>query len=104
LVKGRISWEYGFTIDKFAQNAANGPHVNSLGVFGRSQKNFRSPVPPCRHILGKNLLSDLLGTAQRPGQSEVGDLRVALRVEEKIAGFEIAMDELPRVHILQGLE
>lgn len=104
LVERRISWEYGFTVDELAQNAADGPHVHSLGVFGGAQEDFRSSVPPGGHILGENLLSDLLGTAQRPRQSEVCDLGVALGVEEEVAGFEIAVDEFSGVHILEGLE
>lgn len=40
----------------------------------------------------------------RPGQSKVCEFGEAVRVEQDIGGFEVAMDEFSGVHVLDGLE
>ena len=104
LVERGIARENGFSVDELAQDAADRPHVYRFRVLRRTQQDLRRPVPSRGHVLRQHLVGDLLGAVDRPRQPEIGDLRVALRVEQQVARLQIPVDKFPRMHVLERFE
>ena len=72
------------------EDAPHGPHVNRTRVLVARQQKLRSSVPPRHHILRHELPL----VTPRPRQPEIADLQVTARVQQQVAGFQIAVQHV----------
>jgi hypothetical protein len=52
----------------------------------------------------RHLLSVMLREIQRASQPEIGEFQVVEITDEDVAAFEVAMDQLPFVHVVEPVE
>jgi len=85
----------------FSDDAARTPHVDFELVLPLAEQQFRCALPKSHHLL---CLVFLEFGAQLAGQAEVGQLERALRVDEQVGQFEVAMHDVARVQLLESKE
>jgi hypothetical protein len=95
--------EQGLAAEHLSENATHTPHVNRFGIFLESQHNFRSAIPSCCDVFGHEPRI-IFGRSCRSGQAEIADFQIAVCVEQEIRGFEIAVEDVCRVHSFEGAE
>ena len=97
------AWEHRFSLEQLSNQTAKTPDVHTLRVLTPSQKKLRCPIPPGSYIFGHDQLLLLVLVTSRPHESEVTDLDIAILVYQNVGWFEIPMDKLRTVYILQCL-
>lgn len=85
------------------KNAPHRPHIDGRGVLLEREHDLRSPIPPGSYVLGHEA-EIVLGQSHRAGEAKVTDLEVAVGVQEKITGLEVAMEHIGRMHGFQSPE
>lgn len=94
LVDMVLSGEQRLSLQHLCEDTSCTPDINLNIVF-----------LPCEHDLWRSVVSrrDISGHlgVLDPGQTEVADLKVAVLVDEDVAGLEIAVDDTCRVDILE---
>lgn len=65
-----------------------------------AEKEFGSSVPPCRHVFSEDIGFDVV--EKRSGQTEVADLEIAVGIHKQVPGFQISMDNLCGVDVLES--
>lgn len=121
--------EKRLSTEHLGKNAADGPDVNCLGILLEGQHDLGRTVPACGDILGHES-TVLVVRVGRTCQSKVADLKghmtislcletnshrylgnrqphcsylkVAVGVQEKVGWLEIAVENIRRVHALEG--
>lgn len=78
--------------------------LTGLGVALKTQHNFRRTVPSCRDVLGHVTGILLRIDGEATGQAKVANLQFAVRVDEQVTRFEIAMKHIGRVNVFQTTE
>jgi hypothetical protein len=81
------------------KDAPHGPHVDGGRVLLLGEQQLGGPVPPRDHVLRHEAL---LAAGAR--QAEVADLEVAAGIQEKVAGLQVAVEDVRGVHVLQAPE
>lgn len=81
------------------EDAPHGPHVDGGRVLLLGEQQLGGPVPPRDHVLRHEALF-----AAGARQAEVADLEVTAGIQEKVAGLEVAVEDVRGVHILQAPE
>jgi hypothetical protein len=71
-------------------------------IVGEAEHDLRRAVPSRRDILGHKPL--LLGLIESTRETKIANLEFAIRVHEEIARFEIAVQNVGRVDVLQTAE
>lgn len=73
-----------------------------FGIALKAQHDFRRTVPSCRNIFSHVSRVLLRIHRKASGKSEIADLELAVGVDEEIAGFQIPMQYVRRVDVLQA--
>lgn len=69
-----------------------------------AQHNLRRPIPPRRDIFS-HVSRILLRVDREPtSQTEVTDLELTVRIDQQVSGFEISVEDIRRVDVLQTAE
>lgn len=87
LVDLRVTGEQRATHRHLGKDTAYAPHVDGRAVVTRTEKDLWSPIPQRDHLMGVGSQWD----TESAGQAEIGQLQVALLVDQQILRFEIAM-------------
>lgn len=90
-----LSWEQWFALQHFCKNAASTPDINLHVVFLPSKHDFRRSVVSGRNVSGHLGILDT-------GQAEVANLKIAVFVDEDIAGLQVAMNDTGGVDVLEA--
>uniref|UniRef100_A0A147BDZ8 Putative secreted protein n=1 Tax=Ixodes ricinus TaxID=34613 RepID=A0A147BDZ8_IXORI len=93
LVNLRVAVEERPLVDHLNEDARDAPNVNGGGVAGRAEQYLRGPVPERDNLVGVHPDRD----AEGPGQPKVGQLNVALLVDEKVLRLQISVEYPPPV-------
>lgn len=84
--------------DDFADYHPCCPHVHGRGVTVCAEQEFWRTVPDRDDTRGQGAFRVLAG------ETKVGDLEDALSGEQEIAGFDVSVDDISVVQVLQTLE
>mmetsp|Transcript_12513 Transcript_12513/g.31213 ORF Transcript_12513/g.31213 Transcript_12513/m.31213 type:complete len:241 (+) Transcript_12513:871-1593(+) len=76
------------------------PDVHRLRVPSGEEKDLRCAVPTSDHVLCHDASTATI-FVDRARQAEVGDLQVAIGVEQQVGRLQVSMDHVGRVHVLQ---
>lgn len=72
----------------FRHDAAGGPDIDAGVVRSAAEENVRGPVPERHDLVRKRVDGDAKGT----GEAKIGQLQLALVVDQQILGFEVAVE------------
>jgi hypothetical protein len=89
----------GLLVIEFHEDATNRPHINCCRVPFCVEEQFRRAIPPRHHVLGHQVR-----LRERPRQSKVCNLEVALFINQQVARLEIAMQHIRRMDVFQTSE
>ncbi len=95
LVNLGVAREQGLAGAHLGKDAADRPHVDAGGVLAAAEQNLRGAVPEGDDLVGVGAQGD----AERAGQAEVGELEVALAVDQQVLGLEIAVQDAMAVAV-----
>mmetsp|Transcript_38820 Transcript_38820/g.124449 ORF Transcript_38820/g.124449 Transcript_38820/m.124449 type:complete len:351 (+) Transcript_38820:695-1747(+) len=101
LVLGGVAAEEGLSPQHLREDAADGPDVDGLVVARRFAEKFGRAVPPRDDVL-RQLARGVVVDA--PGQAEVADRQVAVRVHQQVARLEVPVQHRRRVDVLETAE
>lgn len=90
-----------FSKEHFGQNTTNGPNVNFFIVINRAQQNFRRSIPSGGHIICQLLIFFFWGQ-HCASQPKVANDKLAIAVDQNISRFQVPMNDLPFVQIVQA--
>ncbi|KAG5458717.1 MAG: hypothetical protein BJ554DRAFT_1008, partial [Olpidium bornovanus] len=97
--------EQGLPAEHLGEDAPDAPDVDRLGVLLERQHDLRCAVPPRGDVLGHEVVRPVaLVGAGAAGEAEVADLKVAVGVQQQIAGFQVAVQHVGGMHELQRAE
>ena len=88
--------EEGLPAQNLGQDAPHRPDINRARVILAAEQQLRRPVPPRDHVLGHEP-----PLRRRPRQPKVAYFQVAVRVQEQVAGLQIAVQHLRGVNVLE---
>ena len=88
--------EEGLPAQNLGQDAPHRPDINRARVILAAEQQLRRPVPPRDHVLGHEP-----PLRRRPRQAKVAYFQVAVRVQEQVAGLQIAVQHLRGVNVLE---
>lgn len=94
-----VTREDGVAHEELSEDATSGPDIDLVVVGLTRAHDFRGTVPASYDVLGEVLL--LLETTSK---TEIADLEVAVGVEEKVGRFEVTVDDVSGVDVLQTTE
>lgn len=90
--------------EQLGENAADRPHVDSLGVALEAQHNFWCTVPPRSHVF-RHVSSVLLGVnGETTRETEIANLELAVGVDEEVTGLQVAVKDIGGVDVLETAE
>ena len=76
----------------------------SFGVALEAEHDLGRTVPPCSDILG-HVTGVLVGVNRKAtGEAKVGNLELAVCVDEQVARFEVTVENVGRVDVLETTE
>mmetsp|Transcript_53348 Transcript_53348/g.108529 ORF Transcript_53348/g.108529 Transcript_53348/m.108529 type:complete len:356 (+) Transcript_53348:57-1124(+) len=104
LVHGGHAREDGLPHQHLAQDAAQGPHVDTLVVARGAQQDLRCTVPTRGDVVRQHGAASGGRLGQRTAQAEVTQLHVAVGVEEQVGGLDVPVEQLCSVHVVQRLQ
>lgn len=114
--------EEGPATQQLGQNATHGPNIDwelisySAGVWGVSgthtgfrvaleaQHDFRRTVPSCGDIFRHVSCILLRVDGETTGQTEIANLQLAIRVDEKVSGLQITVQNVGRMDVFETAE
>jgi hypothetical protein len=94
LVDVILSGKQRFALKHLSKDATGTPDINLDIVFLPGEHNFGGSVVPCGDITSHLRILDSCKT-------KVANLEITVFVYENIAGFEIAVDDAGRMHVLE---
>jgi len=100
LVDLRITREERLTGSHLGEDAANGPHVDTSGVLAATEQNFGRAVPESDDLVSVSAERNTKGA----GQTKIGQLQVALLVDEQVLRLEITVKNAVGVAVARALE
>ena len=83
LVSGVVPWQERFSENQFSKNHPSTPDVNSTRVLRVPQQQFRSPVPPRRHIR----TAGEYFRVNNPGQPKITNFNITILIHQQIPWF-----------------
>ena len=87
-------------VEELPHDTSSGSEVHRLVIGPLTKQKFRRPVPASGHIVCQ--VSVLGGPL--PGKAEIAELEDTLLADEQILRLDISMDDLLRVHVVNGLD
>ena len=126
-----VAGEERAAAEDLSKNAAGGPYVNFVGVFGAGEEEFRGSVPARHHVFGQLFLASLRtsmyckymsvrdGERESKGfdswvppqleastylecaESKIANLNVAFGRHEHVAGLEVSVEDPGGVNVLE---
>mmetsp|Transcript_6396 Transcript_6396/g.22521 ORF Transcript_6396/g.22521 Transcript_6396/m.22521 type:complete len:236 (+) Transcript_6396:912-1619(+) len=94
--------EQGAPRDDLSEDAPDGPHVNRRRVVGEeAPTQLRRAVPPRGNIVRPEYVGRARVCERRPGQPEVAELELAVRVGQDVLRLQVAVIHRRPVHVLQ---
>ena len=111
LVEVGISLQYRSPFEHLSKNATYTPHVYSRSIFPQYKKQFWRSVPASDHkrsIVSRSFAAAISSLRRRivvrSSQTEVGNLKYAVIIDEKIGSLHIAVKYFARVQVSDSLE
>ena len=98
LIDFRVAGEQRVSHGHFGKDASDGPHVNGGAVVTRSKQNLGRTVPEGNHFVRVGAERDTESTSK----TKIGELQVALFVDEKILRFEISVEDAMCVTVVEA--
>lgn len=95
LVQVIVSREQRSSTKQLSENAADAPHIQSVGVVASIQNNFWSSIPSCNHILRQSSRRLFIAS----GQPEVANFEVAVLIQQQVARFQVSMNNIGAVDV-----
>jgi len=92
------SLEDGFPPQQFSKDAAHTPNVYGFGVLLPCEDDLRCSIPTCSNVLSHETQGRPLFD---PCQSKVAYLQQTITIDEQVAWFQVSMQHMGRVHVLQ---
>ena len=99
LVNLRVTREEGLSCAHLGKDATDGPHVDASRVLTSTQENLGGSVPQGDDLVGVCAQRNTKGA----GKTEIGELEVALLVDEEVLGLEIAVQDAVGVAVLDAI-
>lgn len=102
----RVAGEQGFACGHLGEDAANGPHVDACAVLTATEEDFGCAVPEGDDLRGVSIDMSRVKAAERfaylvgvgaerdtkgSGQTKIGELEVALLVNEQVLRLQVAV-------------
>jgi hypothetical protein len=94
LVDVILSGEQRLALEHLSKDAASTPDINFNIIFLPGEHNLGGSVVSCRDITGHLRVLDSCKT-------KVANLKIAVFVDENVAGLEITVNNAGRVHVLE---
>ena len=99
LINLRVAWEQGLSCAHLGEDAADRPHVYSGRVLAASKENLGSAVPQSDDFVGVRTQ----GNAESTREAEVGELEVAVTVDEQVLGLQVAVENTVAVAVANAV-
>lgn len=90
LIKIVITREKWCSSKQLSKDAADGPHIKSVGVVRSVQDNLWGTIPSSNDVLSKCGGSLLVSS----GQTKITNFQITVFVEEQVAWLQISMDDV----------
>jgi hypothetical protein len=100
LVDLGITREKRLASSHLGEDAAHGPHVDTSGVLAATKQNLGRAVPEGDNFVSVSAERDTKGASQ----TKIGQLQVALLVDEQVLRLEIAVQNAVGVAVTGALE
>lgn len=84
------------SVHKLHKDATHRPHINGSSILWRVQQQLRCPVPSGDHIFSHELV-----LWSRSSKTKINDLQIAICIQQKVAGFQISMNNIGRMYVFQ---
>ena len=78
--------------------------LTCFGVTLKAEHDLGCSIPTCGHVLCHEAPVLLWVDREASGQAKVTNLELAVRINQKIARFEISMQNICRVDVLESTE
>lgn len=99
LVDLAVSAEERLLLHQFGEDAADCPDVHTQTILLLAQENLRRTVPKRLNLMSQGLDGETEGS----GQAKVSNLEGSSLINEQILRLEIAMDDAPRVAVIESI-
>jgi hypothetical protein len=94
-----IAREQGLARAHLGEDAADGPHVDACRVLATAEQDFGRAIPQ-----GDDLVRvGAQGHAKGAGETKIGELEIAVLVDEEVLWLEIAMQDAVGVAVAHAL-
>jgi hypothetical protein len=100
LVDLRVAREKRLASSHLGEDAADGPHVDTSRVLATAKQNLGRAVPEGDDFVSVSAERNTKGASQ----TKIGQLQVALLVDEQVLRLEIAVQDAVRVAVTGALE
>lgn len=100
MIQFRLAREYRLLIEQFSHNTAHTPHVHCWAIGVSSEQQFRWSIPQRDDVVG--VVAAL--RADRSSESKVSELEHTLVVDQQVRGFDVAVQHVVAVQIVQTFE
>ena len=100
LVNFGVAWEQRLAGGHLSEDAANGPHVDTSGVLATTEQNLGRAVPESDDFVSVGAERD----TKSASQTKIGQLQVALLVDEQVLWLEVAVQDAVGVAVARALE
>ena len=100
LVDLGVTREEGLAGSHLGEDAPNGPHVDTGRVLATTKQNFGRAVPESNYFVGVSAERNTEGASQ----TEIGQLQVALLVNEQVLRLEVTVQDAVGVAVARALE
>lgn len=101
LIELILSRKHGIAIDQFAQDAANCPDIDFLGVVGPDQQLGRT-VPSRGHVVGQLLL--VVALLDVPGKAKVAYFQLLPIADEQVLQLDVPVHDVQRVQVGESFQ
>mmetsp|Transcript_20246 Transcript_20246/g.41378 ORF Transcript_20246/g.41378 Transcript_20246/m.41378 type:complete len:239 (-) Transcript_20246:447-1163(-) len=88
--------------DHLCEDATDSPHVDGRRVVLVLHEQLRCSVPACHHVFCEAHVLGLHVGVDRPRQSKVTDLQVAILVDEQVARLKVAVEHMCRMECMHA--
>lgn len=95
LVDVILSWEQRLAFQHLCENTSRTPNINFDVILLPCKHDFGGSVVSCRDI---SCHLRILNT----GETKIADLKIAVLVDEDVAGLEITMNDTCRMNVFQS--
>lgn len=89
LVNLRVSREQRLACAHLGEDAADRPHVDTSRVLATTEQNLWSTVPQSNNLMSVCAQRDAKGA----GETKIGQLEVALTIDQQVLRFQIAVQD-----------